>query len=144
MFDKSLIKSFVLIVFFILVVNISAQGKDSQKDISKTILLKVQNTFSEGEISEISDYITNKTYIGISEEISGYFSYSQAYNLLSDYFKVHKPLNFRFVSMVNKTNSPFAWGEYKFMKNGIRGSHKIFVSLQKNESGYFISQITIN
>lgn len=142
MFIKTITKLLLFLFFFLIV--FFAQDKNAQNDSPKVILVKIQNSFEEGDVSKIAPYLSGKTYLSISEEISGYFSYSQSYNLLKDYFEVYKPLSFRFASRVDSAASPFAWGEYKFMKKGVRGSHKIFVSLQKNEARYFISQITIN
>ena len=115
-----------------------------QDEEPKEILIKIEEAFQKGDVNKLANYLTGKTYISLSEGLTGYYSYSQTYNLLKDYFEVYKPLSFNFASIVADNRLPFAWGEYKYLKKGMRDSHKIFVSLQKVESRFTISQITIN
>lgn len=108
------------------------------------ILIKIEDALNAGDVIKLSEFLNNKTYFSYTPELTGYFSYSQIYNLLRDYFSAYEPVKFRFASKSAKNNSPFGWGDYVYLKNGIRGTHKIFVSLEKSGPNFYISQFSIN
>jgi len=138
-----LLKNYILL--FISVVTLSPLSiiSQSKPDGMKT-LTKIEAAFNEGNVGEISEFIGDKTYFSFTSDLSGYYSYSQIYNVLNDYFKTYKPIKFRFASKNTSTDSPFGWGELVYLKNGVRNSHKIFISLQQSGPNYYISQISIN
>lgn len=133
------------IIIFISVFTLSKACPIPQNQINAAdVLVKIESAFNDGDVTKISEFIDNKTYFSFTPDLSGYFSYSQVYNLLKDYFEVYDPIKFRFMSKNIETNSPFGWGELIYMKNGVRGTHKIFISLQHSEQDFNISQISIN
>lgn len=138
-----LLRHYILIFTLIFCSNLLFALAQNKPDGINT-LIKIENAFNVGDVGKLSQFIDNKTYFGFTSDLSGYYSYSQIYNLLKDYFEAYKPIRFKFSSKSTDTNSPFGWGEFIYLKNGVRGSHKIFVSLQKSGPNYYISQISIN
>lgn len=136
-------KLYILFAFVILSPNLSFSAAQDKTDGLGT-LIKIEDAFNAGDVSLIAQYIGDKTYVSFASDLTGYYSYSQIYSLFNDYFSAYKPIKFRFASKSGKSNSPFGWGEYVYLKNGIRGTHKIFISLQKSGTNFYISQISIN
>lgn len=136
-------KSFLkLIILFTLIFLSSIIAQDTI-DGTKS-LIKIEDAFNSGEVSSLGEYIDSKTYFSFTSDLTGYYSYSQIYNLLKDYFSAYTPIKFKFSSKQGESQTPFGWGEYIYLRNGIRGSHKIFISLQKSGPNFYISQISIN
>ncbi|KUG24985.1 hypothetical protein ASZ90_005203 [hydrocarbon metagenome] len=133
----------ILLFILIIAANISIIRAQDNPGAMKT-LIRIEDAFNSGNVDQLAEYIDSKTYFSFTSDLTGYFSYSQIYNLLKDYFEAYKPIKFGFASKSSKTNSPFGWGEYIFLRNGLRGSHKIFISLQSSDSKFYISQISIN
>lgn len=134
------------ILYISLLIFIAAARANSAQDFNeaKKILIEIEDGFRNGQADKLADLVGSNTHFSFTSDLSGYFSYSQIISLLKDYFQTYKPLKFSFSSKSDESLSPFAWGEYTYLKNGIRGSHKVFVSLQKSASGYKISIISIN
>lgn len=138
-----LLRYYILIFSFVFCASLFNTFAQSKPD-GINALIKIEDAFNNGDVGELSQFIDNKTYFSFTSDLSGYYSYSQIYNLLKDYFEAYKPIRFKFSSKSKDINSPFGWGEYVYLKNGMRGSHKIFISLQKSGPNYYISQISIN
>lgn len=130
--------TFLLVILFTL--NVNAQ----QNQNPERVLIQIEDAFRLGDVNKISDLVDANTHFSFTSDLTGYFSYSQIINLLEDYFKTYKPIKFRFSSRSFQIPSPFAWGEYVYIKRGIRGSHKIFISIQNVSGEFRITQISIN
>ncbi len=134
---------YIFLIFLLITVNHSIVQAQDNPDALKTII-RIEDAFNNGNVEQLSEYIDNKTYFSFTSDLTGYFSYSQIYNLIKDYFEAYKAIKFSFASKSINADSPFGWGEYIYLKNGLRGSHKIFISLQSSDSKFYISQISIN
>lgn len=130
----------LFLLLFAFLLNVQAQ----QNQNPENILIQIEDAFRLGDVNKIADLIDSNTHFSFTSELTGYFSYSQIISLMGDYFKTYKPLKFRFSSRSFLTSTPFAWGEYVFLKRGIRGSHKIFISIENMNGEYRITQISIN
>ncbi len=132
-------------ISFLVLFLISFQKVQAQQQLDpQNILIRIEDAFRLGDASKLAEFIDKNTHFSFTSDLTGYFSYSQIMSMIEEYFKTYRPLKFRFSSKSAETKMPFAWGEYLFLKNGMRGSHKIFVSLQKSGESYYISQISIN
>lgn len=138
-----LLRYYILIFSLVFCSSLFNSLAQNKPDGIKT-LIKIEDAFNNGDVGKLSQFIDSKTYFSFTSDLSGYYSYSQIYNLLKDYFGAYKPIRFKFSSKSADTNSPFGWGEFVYQKNGMPGSHKIFISLQKSGPNYYISQISIN
>ena len=139
-FISQRIPRLTFLLVFVFTLNVNAQPDNNPEKI----LIQIEDAFRLGDVNKISDLLDANTHFSFTSDLTGYFSYSQIINLLEDYFKTYKPLKFRFSSRSFQTSSPFAWGEYVYLKRGIRGSHKIFISIQNVSGKFRISQISIN
>ena len=138
-----LLKQSILVLLFTFSLGKNLSVAQIQHE-GKKALIEIEDAIIAGDVSKLSEYLSDKTYFSFTSDLTGYFSYSQVYNLLKDYFGVYSPIKFRFMSKSGDGNTPFGWGEYIYLKNGIRGSHKIFISLEKSGPNFYISQISIN
>jgi hypothetical protein len=136
--NKNIRKSLLLVLIFV----ITSFGQ-IYPDSDRT-LIKIEDAFNNGEVTKIAEYLSDKTYFSYTPDLTGYFSYSQLFSLIKEYFNAYKPIKFKFMSKSTNSPSPFGWGDYVYLKNGIRGSHKIFISLDRSGPNFYISQISIN
>ncbi len=109
---------------------------------------KIFNTFESGvkskSIKEFSGYLMSEVYISLEDGTASYFSASQSYHILSDYFNQFNHMTFKFIKKEINIEKPFAVGQIKHNKNGVRGSSQIFITLQQENGVWKISQIIIN
>lgn len=113
-------------------------------DTPKSIFMKLEEGLSFGEAEKFSGCLSSQTYLSLSNGITGYYSPNQAFYVLQDYFNIYKPVNFRFLSMNDNSDNPYASGYYKFESKGVRGTAQVYVSLKLIGNNWKISQITIN
>jgi hypothetical protein len=117
---------------------------DNYSDSPKSIFLKVEEGLAFGEIEKFSSSLSSQTYLSLSNGVTGYYSPNQAFYVLQDYINIYKPVSFRFITMYDKTDNPYASGYYKFESKGIRGTAQVYIALKLIGNNWKISQITIN
>ncbi|MBZ0199904.1 MAG: DUF4783 domain-containing protein [Ignavibacteriaceae bacterium] len=123
------------------------EKKDTEKTINpavQTIFSEIENAFSSGNVSALSAYLGPQTYFSLSNGINGYYSTSQAFYVLEDFFKIYKVVIFKFNNIQAGGNNPYATGEYVFELKGKRETAKVYISLKPAGSSWKITQITIN
>lgn len=141
-----------IIFFIVLIINTlfityifggEKNKKLDQNEVSK-IFQKFENGMNTGAVKEFSSFFNSETYISLESGISSYFSQSQSYYVLKDFFSSYIPIRFKFMRINDSTELPFAVGQFTYSLRGIRGSSQVFVSLKKNGNTWKISQISIN
>lgn len=143
LWSMHILKNYILLFILIIALDFFISTAQEKTGGFKT-LIKIEDAFNKGNVDEISQFIGDKTYFSFTSDLSGYFSYSQIYSMLKDYFEVYKPIKFRFTSKNTEAESPFGWGELIYIKKGVKDSHKIFISLQQSGTDFYISQFSIN
>lgn len=141
----------IIIVFLACLSNSFSQVKEHKRhferydnDSPKSILLKVEEGFNNGDVEKFARYFSSQTYASLSNGISGYYSPNQFFYIIQNYFSIYKPIGFRFIVVNDSTENPYASGIYKYESRGIRGNSQVFISLKIIGNDWKISQITIN
>ncbi len=137
----------ILITFVLLSIITSAQGYRitiEQAEEAERILLNFRSGLLEGKVDKFTEDLDSKTYLSLANGVAGYFSSSQASNVLQDFIKTNIPLEFEFFSMKTRTFYPFGSANIKYTVKGARKSSQVFISLKPAGNAWKISQITIN
>ncbi len=134
---------FTLILVPVLIVNIGAKSaKNSFQDEPVKVFSQMESAINSGDISSISRFISSQTYISLSNGETGYFSSSQAYYIVQDFFKNYKVISFKFRS-VNDADNPYGIGSLVYEFRNRRVTAQVFVSLTKSGNNWLISQFTV-
>jgi len=145
---KDLMNKTTLIVFLCLLLPLSLfnaqDGKDEDIRKVKAIIIKAERGIVLSQISDLTDNLSSKTYLSLLNGVSGYYGNNQSYYILKNYLNDFKPVNCAFDNVQVKENTAFASGNIKYLHNGIRGSSIVFITLQKQNEKWVITQITIN
>ncbi len=124
--------------------------KTKRREIQRTapspqpVFDKIEEGISAGDPSFFSSFLSSQTYLSLSYGSPGYYSSSQSFYILQDYFKEYRPNYFKFTFSSDKSESPYASGFMKYEARGMRGSAQVYVSLKYSGENWIISQITIN
>jgi hypothetical protein len=122
----------------------SVNAQEERSKEAMKIFALAEEGLATGSVDKFSSSFSERCYLSLKNGISGYYSSNQAYYVLKDFFSIYQPVSFRLNNTVTETPVPFAWGTFKFISRGIRGISNVFISLQRVENHYCISQITIN
>lgn len=117
-----------------------AEQKNSQ--VVEKIFTQISDGISKGEIGLFSEYFSNQTYLSLSSGQSGYYSASQAFYILQDYFRIHQAVQFRFTAK-NLQKLPYATGVFQYESGGRKRNAQVFISLMQQAKVWQISQLTI-
>lgn len=131
-------------LILILLLNTAGTGRPlvSSQDEPAGVFAQIESSLNSGDISAWSKYISSQTYLSLSNGEAGYFSSSQAYYILQDFFKNYKVVSFRFRS-VNSYESPYGIGTLTYEFRNRRVNAQVFVSLTKSGNNWLISQFTV-
>lgn len=113
-------------------------------EIPKSIFGKIEEGIAVRDLDKFSKFFGAQTYLSIPNRNPGYYSSDQVFYILQDYFRIFKPVSFRFLIISEKSDNPYASGYYKFESKGIRGTAQVYISLKQAGGNWKISQITIN
>lgn len=113
-------------------------------ELPKTIFNKIEEGIALKDIEKFSQFLGSQTYLSLPGSPANYYGSSQAFYILQDYFRIYKPINFRFLTINEKSDNPYASGYYRFESKGVRGTAQIYISLKLIGNNWKISQITIN
>ncbi|MCK9280279.1 MAG: DUF4783 domain-containing protein [Melioribacteraceae bacterium] len=134
----------LLILILIVVFHSEALPQDRKINEVQKIFIKIEDGLNNGNTDKFSNYFGDKTYLSLSNSVSGYYSQNQAFYILKDFFSVNKPIGFKISNQIIEGNSPFASGTLKYVTKGIRTSASVFISLKQINSDWVVTQITIN
>ncbi len=142
---------FVPVVLISFAQPVNSQGhyenNQSQKidgETPKTIFTRIEEGFNTGDVEKFAKFFSSQTYASLKDGVSGYYSPNQFFFILQNYFGVYKPINFRFASMNDKSDNPYAAGYFKYESKGIRKSSQVYISLKVIGNSWKISHISIN
>lgn len=112
-----------------------------QSDPDK-VFEEIGKGLAEGEVSKFSQYFSQQSYLSIFTGINGYYSSSQSFYILEDFFAIHRPISFSFTN-INAGNNPYATGTLKYDSKGVKKTAQVFISLVATANDWKISQFTI-
>ena len=123
---------------------IPLQGQSRESNEVEKIFKLIEEGFANKSVDKFSTYFTAKIFISLSTGTPANYSANQAYYVIKDYLGIYNPTSFKFDFSSSESPNPFAWGELKYIKNGLKGKAKIFITLINEKNQWKISQITIN
>ena len=140
------------ILVLILSTLLSAQQNNLQRNLNSVNKVKVQSIiFDEieagilnNDVKSISQYFSSQPYISLINGVNGYYSSNQAYYIIEDFFKTFKVVDFSFTEKKTEESVSFGKGKYYFEKKGKRESANLYITLTKQGSRWYITQISIN
>ncbi len=104
----------------------------------------IERAIAQGDIAQLSRYFNSRTYLNLTNGVSGYYSNNQVYYVLKKYFRKHKVKSFKFDKIYTDANTPYAVGSYDFNTHDGRRSLRVYVSLKRVKNEWKILQITLN
>lgn len=130
---------------------VNAQFHDSKMPLTTQHKTGVDKIFSNvysgllnGDVSRITKYIKSDVSLNLKSGISDYFSPSQAYYVLKDFFKKYHLIELKILTTKKTTDFPYASGTAKYKSSGLSGNLQVFYSLKKINGGWTIAQLTMN
>jgi len=131
---------------------LSAQQNNLQRNLNSVNKVKVQSIiFDEieagilnNDVKSFSKYFSSQPYISLINGVNGYYSSNQAYYIIEDFFKIFKVVDFNFDEKKTEESVSFGKGKYYFEKKGKRESANLYITLSKQGSRWYITQISIN
>ena len=131
---------------------LSAQNNNLQRSLKPVNKVKLQSIiFDEieagilkNDVNSFSNYFSSQPYISLINGVNGYYSSNQAYYIIEDFFKTFKVVDFSFAEKKTEESVSFGKGKYYFEKKGKRESANLYVTLTKQGSRWYITQISIN
>lgn len=133
--------NFLLLLF---VMYSQMQGQEKHNSEAQKIFSRFEEGMTTGAVDKFSKYFSYRTYLSFTQGVNGYYSFDQSYYVVKDFLSINLPVSFSLTNVITDTSSPFAFGTLKYIKNGIRGSASVFISIQFTNKKWQISQVTIN
>lgn len=127
---------------FLAVIPLNAQVKQLTEE--EKIFKQVEDGFANSSVDKFSSFFLDNIFISLSTAPPKYYRANQAYYVIKYFLGIHNPTGFKFEFSSSGTQNPFASGELKYVKNGMKGKAKIYVTLTYEKNQWKISQITIN
>jgi len=122
----------------------SAQGKTKQDTLTPaTIFIELKQSIDDGNVKAVSKYIGTRVYLNLKDAESGYYSGNQAAYLIQNFFGTRRSLTFRFSTIKDTENSPYATGSGTFMARGGRAKLQVYVALSKKDGKWVITQFSV-
>ena len=103
------------------------------------IFSHIELGIAQGNPAAFSDHFAPQVYLSIPGEQGAYYSASQAFYLLEQFFRRNRLPDFRFTTMQDGPGTPFASG----VVSGARGRAQVYVSLSRAGDGWVIGKMSI-
>lgn len=149
---KTLFFYFVIIFFTSQYINLTAQHKNLQQNISTGKDVKVQSIiFNEiesgianNDVKKFSPYFSAQPYLSLINGVNGYYSSNQAFYIMEDFFNSFRVVSFKLHETKTEEAVAYGKGDYYYEKKGRREVAHLYVTLSKSGSKWYITQLSIN
>jgi len=131
-------------LIFHLSCDVDLYAQNSREKDALKVFARFEEGIAEGSVDKFSIFFGTRNYLSLSNGVSGYYSANQSYYVIKDFLSINEPTSFKLTNIVSETSTPFASGILKYNSNGIRKNANVFISLQRMNKNWYISQITIN
>lgn len=132
----------LLCAFFLAAIPLNAQVKQLTEE--EKIFRQIEEGIDKSSVDKFSSFFLDNIFISLSTATPKYYSANQAYWVIKKFLGIYNPTGFKFGFSSSGTQNPFASGELRYVKNGMKGKAKIYVTLTYEKNQWKISQITIN
>lgn len=149
---KTLFFYFAIILFISNTVNLTAQEKNLQQNIStgknikvqSVILNEIESGIANKDVKKFSKYFSAQPYLSLVNGVNGYYSSNQAYYILDDFFNSFRVVSFSLEEVKTDDAVSYGKGDYYYEKKGRREVAHFYVTLSKSGSKWYITQLSIN
>lgn len=117
----------------------TAQSRDGYRELFAVI----EKSLNNGNVSALTPYLAPQVQVNIRGGESGYYSATQTYYLLENYFRSRKVLGFEFSTIGESDSNPYATGGANLNFKGTRELAQVYVSLARSGQQWRITQINI-
>jgi Domain of unknown function (DUF4783) len=109
----------------------------------RRIFESIQGGLRAGNVGVLSQHFGSQVLCNLRDGESGYYSASQAFYLLQNYFSTRRLVAFDFSTIGESESNPYATGSVSFNVKGRREVAQVYVSLSQAGDRWVISQINI-
>lgn len=109
----------------------------------REIFLEIEHAVATGNLLTISRHFSLPIYMHLRGEEPGYYSANQGFYLLERFFSLRYPLGFTFTTIGESGSQPFATGSGSFNRKGTREHFQVYVSLDRLEKKWVITQFNV-
>ena len=103
----------------------------------------VQMGISQGNVAIFSPHLCGQVRVTLHGGDTGLYSANQAYYLLQNFLRDHRPLNFTFTTYGESDSTPYGTGSAAFIFQGIRQHAQVYVALAAEGGRWVITHINI-
>ncbi len=118
-------------------------GQEAPREEYRKLFGTIQGSLTSGNISALAQHLAPQVQVNFRGGENGYYSASQAYYLLENYFRSRKVLGFEFSTIGESDSNPYATGGASFNFKGSREYAQVYVSLSRSGRRWLITQINI-
>jgi len=137
-----------IVLIFILVITLcsftNTENYQSDEQVIKYIFNKIEQGLDRGDVSAFKYYLNGKIFLSLANDVTGYYTLNHSYYILTDYFELYRPTSFTYERVSSEAENPFGYGTYSYYKSGEYGSQKVFISLERINHQWKITQITFS
>lgn len=119
------------------------QGLVESREDYRKLFTTIQKSLTSGNVGAIAQHLAPQVQVNFRGGENGYYSASQAYYLLENYFRSRKVLGFEFSTIGESDSNPYATGGASFNFKGSREYAQVYVSLSRTGRQWLITQINI-
>ncbi|MCF8267415.1 MAG: DUF4783 domain-containing protein [Ignavibacteriales bacterium] len=119
-------------------------AQENKQILSQETFFRFEKGLKTNRVEEFSNLLAGKVFISHIEGINGYFSRSQAFYILKDFFAIYQPSNPKFEKINTSATFPYASGKMQYNLKSSKETAQFYISLKFEEDTWYISQITIN
>ncbi|MCX8010375.1 MAG: DUF4783 domain-containing protein [Ignavibacteria bacterium] len=105
---------------------------------------RIVEGFEDGNISRVASSFSSQIYLSLNSGERGYYSSSQAYYILQNYFKIYRVISFKLTSRLVNSPTPYCAGKLYYSFKGTKNTAQVYIGLTLIENKWEITQITIN
>jgi hypothetical protein len=120
-----------------------SRGKESVTPASREVFASVEKGLAAGTIEMFSDKLDSRVYMQLRGAEGGYHSATQAYYILSAFFKAHKPVAVLFTTYGETDGAPYATGAATCAARGLREDLQVYVALHLSGNRWVITHLNI-
>ncbi|MCU0372208.1 MAG: DUF4783 domain-containing protein [Ignavibacteria bacterium] len=157
LFQETKLLIFSLFIF-LFVINASAQSQDTwwkdkkskndydkkKRELCKKTFKDIGSGFSYSSLGLINQYLGQDVYLDIIGTEKGYYNFSQAELIISEFMDYFKVVSVKYSRSYYKNSYAFVKGKYTYDIGSGRRDLKISISLKYRYDMWYIDQININ
>ena len=107
------------------------------------IFYTIQDGILLSDIETFSKLFDKQVYVDLKGIESGYYSGNQAFYILKNFFSARRTVNFKFSTIREMEETPYATGGGTFIMRGNRETLQIYVALTKRDKRWVITQFSV-